>query len=164
VRLRLTPPLWCAQGASCELERQEVRVLAEANRDLVAQLAAALPITPASDVRARATAAMPPAVQKLEALPVVGMKMPDSPNPVWLRPGKDGKCHNPVTGEDIHHVVLRGACWEVVKRLPNTLCPGRWYDPPPEVMNDTDPKNADLKDSCFIPYALEGRAVDPNTP
>jgi len=71
------------------------------------------------------------------------------------------KCHNPVTGEVIHHVVVRGTCWAVVKKLPQTLCPDQWYDPPPEVMNDADPKSAELKEACFIPYASQGRSVDP---
>jgi len=137
-------------------------VIAEANRDLVAQLAGALPNAPASNVQARATAAMPPAFGNAAELAFNGLKMPETPQPNWLRPGKDGKCRNPVTGEVIHHMVIRGSCWDGAKRLPQTSCPDNSYDPPPEVMNDTDPKNTQLKEICFTPWTREGSSVAPN--
>ena len=89
-----------------------------------------------------------------------GLKMPDKPRPEWLRPGKDGVCRNPQTGEMLRpHAVIRGSCWFVVGRkiTKESTCLAHLYDAPPEILKD--PKQELLAMSCFEPYTLEGGSV-----
>jgi len=80
--------------------------------------------------------------------------MPDNPLAIWLRPGKDGICRNPQTGEELRpQAVIRGSCWDVTTKLPSQRsCPADAYDPPPEVLNDPDRKR--LHSACFRPWEL----------
>jgi hypothetical protein len=89
--------------------------------------------------------------------------MPDKPRPEWLKPGKDGVCRNPKTGERLRpFAVIRGSCWFVVgRKIPGeTLCADHLFEPPPEVLKD--PKQEHLHELCFEPYSLrEGNVISP---
>jgi hypothetical protein len=109
------------------------------------------------DLQGQAAGAFPPDAGSLVSNLLGGLKMPDKPRRNWLRPDKDGICRNQKTGEELRtQVVLRGSCWEVLALMPgDKSCPSRLYDPPPEVMNDKNPRNADLKRSCFKPWGID---------
>jgi hypothetical protein len=100
-------------------------------------------------------AANPPAVPPVRRAASGGLKMPDKPKAIWLRPGKDGICRNSKTGEELRtQAVIRGTCWEVGRKLPGEpSCPQGTYDPPPEILKD--PKVPDLHRSCFIPWVVD---------
>ena len=108
-------------------------------------------------------AAMPPPVGPTASNLLGGLKMPEKPDPHWLRPGKDGICRNQRTGEELRtQAVIRGTCWYVYQRLTgDTTCSSRLYDPPPEILND--PKQPlDLRESCFKPWDADGKvSLDP---
>ena len=89
-----------------------------------------------------------------------GLKMPDKPQSNWLRPGKDGLCRHPATGE-VRNLVIRGSCWELLAKWPGEpSCPKGLYDPPPEVLKD--PKQTYLRNSCFAPWgASDSQSMNP---
>jgi len=107
------------------------------------------------EARPGSVSANPPVVPPVRPAVSGGLKMPDKPNAKWLRPGKDGICRNPKTGEEVRtQAVIRGTCWEVGRKLPGEpSCPQGTYDPPPEVLKD--PKVPDLHRSCFIPWIVD---------
>lgn len=105
---------------------------------------------------------MPPHLPPTEFV-LKGLKMPDKDkmSPRWLRPGPDGICRHPITGERAGIVaILRGVCFEVGTRVGKS-CPPDWFDPPPEVFSD--PSLARFRNKCFAPYLDpgEGRSATP---
>jgi hypothetical protein len=80
-----------------------------------------------------------------------GLKMPDKPDPAWLRPGADGKCREPQTGDRLVSAIVRGTCWlPAVKANPKLPCPDTYYDAPPELKSDPELGNA-----CFKPIVAQ---------
>jgi hypothetical protein len=119
----------------------------------------------APDLHRQAVGAFPPdaGVVPIQIL-MGGLKMPDKPRSNWLRPGKDGICRNPKTGEEVRtQAVIRGSCWEVMGRLPGeTTCPNDLYDPPPEVLNDK--ARPRLHTACFRPWGILGSTLERDEP
>jgi len=100
-------------------------------------------------------AATPPLPPPLNHAVQGGLKMPDKPEPNWLRPDKDGVCRNPKTGEKLRsQAVIRGSCWQVLASYPGEQsCPDGYYDPPLELAKD--PKLKYLRDACFLPWGFD---------
>jgi hypothetical protein len=104
----------------------------------------------------------PPSSERFLASALAGLKMPDKPEPTWLKPGKDGRCRNPKTGEELRtQAVIRGTCWRVSAKLDgDASCPDGLYDPPPEVLRDKTPRNKYLHESCFVPYDVGAQSIE----
>ena len=157
-----------SKGEELEVVRQALQIskgLVENNttltvanascNDALKSLAAHLPVGVPSAANPALEAAIPGNPTRMKVNIVAhGLKLPDKPEPDWLKPGPDGKCRDPKTGQLLGLVtVLRGACFRTVQHLPNHSCPETYFDPPPEVLKD--PKRKDLYEACFAPYVVE---------
>ena len=118
----------------------------------------------APDLQRQATGAFPPDAGVVLANVLGGLKMPQKPDPRWLKPDKDGVCRNQKTGEELRtQTVIRGTCWMVMARMPgDKTCPRTLYDPPPEVLKD--PKQKFLHECCFLPWGIAGTSLEQEEP
>ncbi len=95
---------------------------------------------------------------------LTGKRMPDKPEPGWMRAPKGARDGIDGCPARLPSTVFNGTCWRGGANpyrmkpdpTPEDLkapCPDGWYDPPPHAL-------AEHKDRCFDPILVDGKAVE----